>query len=188
MKVFIASLVSTSPYSQSYNFARDVPRDEKETADAWENRAWRNRCHVHPNGQLFIPPTSFKEALTAVASYLGVQIPGKGKQTYAKHFRAGILIAEGPTLPVTRDEVEGEWLYLNADGRKGGSRRVWRCMPVIREWAADLPIHVLDETITEDVLRYHLEQAGAFIGIGRFRPQNGGWYGRFRIKELVAVG
>ena len=32
-----------------------------------------------------------------------------------------------------------------------------------------------------------LEAAGQFIGIGRFRPQNGGFYGRFRISKLKLV-
>lgn len=186
MRIVIASLSSVSPYSQSRNYAREIAMEEKETVPAYENRTWRYRCHtLEPDHRLFIPPTCFKEALTAVATYLGVQIPGKGKQTYAKHFRSGVLVAEGPELPVTRDQVEGEWLYLNSDGRKGGNRRVWRCMPRINSWRADVAFHVLDDTITEEVLRYHLEQAGAFIGIGRFRPQNGGYYGRFKLDELV---
>ena len=38
--------------------------------------------------------------------------------------------------------------------------------------------------ITEEVFRYHLEQAGTFIGIGRFRPRNNGYYGRFKLDSM----
>jgi hypothetical protein len=43
----------------------------------------------------------------------------------------------------------------------------------------------LDETITEEVFKLHLEESGKFIGIGRFRPQNNGFYGRFKVNEIV---
>jgi hypothetical protein len=44
---------------------------------------------------------------------------------------------------------------------------------------------VLDETVTEEVFRNVLEQAGAFIGIGRFRPRNNGFYGRFKVEAIA---
>lgn len=186
MRILIASLSSVAPYSQSRHYAREVPRQDKETPDAYEERTWRYRTHALADGRLFIPPAAFKSAVAGVATYLGVQIPGKGLRTYAKHFRAGVLVAEGPILPVTRDTVEGEWLFLSPRGRKGEGG-VWKCMPKIPEWKADVAFHVLDDTVTAEVFRYHLEQAGAFIGIGRYRPINGGFYGRFKVDEIVAA-
>lgn len=187
MKIYIASLISVSPYSQSRKYEREFARDDKETHDDYEVRTWAHRLHTLPDGRVFIPPTQFKESLVECATYLSVQIPGKGKATYTKHFKAGILISEGLILPIQAADVEGEWLSL--DSQPGSTRggRVWRCMPKIPEWQGDLTIHVLDETITQDVLRYHLEQMGAFIGIGRFRPKNGGYYGRFRLEELIPL-
>jgi hypothetical protein len=40
----------------------------------------------------------------------------------------------------------------------------------------------LDDTITEEVFKLHIEQAGQFIGLGSFRPRNNGYYGRFKVK------
>lgn len=187
MKIYIASLASVSPYSQSRKYEREYPKDDKELHDDYEARTWMHRLHVLRDGRIFIPPTQFKEALVECARYLSMQIPGKGKATYTKHFRAGILISEGLILPIKQADIEGEWLSVDAQPGSGRGGRVWRCFPKISEWQGDLPIHVLDETITGEVLRYHLEQTGAFIGIGRFRPINGGFYGRFRLVELVAL-
>ena len=49
---------------------------------------------------------------------------------------------------------------------------------------ATVPFHVLADEITPDVFEEHLKQAGAFVGIGRFRPERGGFYGRFAIKNI----
>lgn len=56
---------------------------------------------------------------------------------------------------------------------------------MIESWCGLITIHVLDDTITEDVLEDHLKQAGQFIGIGRFRPRNNGYYGRFKVKSIM---
>ena len=48
-----------------------------------------------------------------------------------------------------------------------------------------MTFYILDETVTEDVFKNILEQAGAFIGIGRFRPRNNGFYGRFKVEKVV---
>jgi hypothetical protein len=127
---------------------------------------------------------SFKNCISEAAKFLGMQIPGKGKATYTKHFEAGILVPEPVVLPVLAKDVEGIWLYVPSDGRRGGSKRVWKCFPVLQEWTGDVTFLVLDETITEEVFRYHLEQAGKFIGIGFFRPRNNGYYGRFAVERI----
>jgi len=59
-----------------------------------------------------------------------------------------------------------------------------KCFPVIPKWEGEVEIHVLDETITHEVLEEHLVQAGQFIGLGSFRPENRGIYGRFRLVNL----
>jgi hypothetical protein len=95
VKIATASLKSVSPYSQSRYYSEAVPKLPKEGADDYERRTWRNRMHVGSDGQVFIPPMSFKNCIAEVAKYLGRQIPGKGKSTYTKHFEAGVLVVGG---------------------------------------------------------------------------------------------
>jgi hypothetical protein len=184
MRTAIANLKSISAYSQSRNYERDIPLHEKERKDDYEKRTWRERCHSGQDGHLFIPPMSFKNALSEAAKYLSIQIPGKGKATFTKNFEAGVLVEEPLRLPVKKTEVKGEWLYLNSDGKRGGNKRVWRCMPLIPEWEGSVTFHILDDTITQEVFENVLDQCGKFIGIGRFRPRNNGFYGRFRVEKV----
>jgi hypothetical protein len=43
----------------------------------------------------------------------------------------------------------------------------------------------VDDTITEEVFKSHLQQAGQLIGIGRWRPRNNGMYGRFVVNSMT---
>lgn len=179
-----ARLKSVSPYSQSRPYTEPVKGD-RETSKDYEKRTWRERVHADDRGNVFIPPMAFKNSLSEAAKFISKQIPGKGKTTYTKHFEAGVLVTEPVPLPVKKDDVPGEWLFLNADGKRGSGTRVWKCMPCISEWEGSVVFYVLDETITQEVFLEHLEASGQFIGIGRFRPRNNGFYGRFSVEDLA---
>lgn len=143
--------------------------------------------HHDESGMVYIPPMTLKNCLSEAAKFLGVQIPGKGKSTYTKHIEAGVLVIEPANLGIHKDAVESENLFLPSDGVRGSGKRVIKTYPVIREWKAKCTFYVQDDVITEDVFRYHLEQAGTFIGIGRFRPRNNGFYGRFTLVDMEWV-
>ena len=80
--------------------------------------------------------------------------------------------------------VVAERVFVPADGRRGGTKRVYKMFPVFSSWAGNVEFLVLDELIDEDVFETHLRDAGAFIGIGRFRPRNNGFYGRFEVNGI----
>jgi hypothetical protein len=189
VKVATFTLIGSSPYSQSRPY--QSPRGEKEGHDEYEKRVWQEHLHVLSNGQIFIPPMVLKNGLRETAEYLVMPIEGKGKQTYTKHFKAGLLLKDQIPLyrqdanhkPIMRDDIEGEWLFMHSNPaqRKG---RVLRCYPKIDDWQGQVTVYVLDETITQKIFETHLRQAGEFIGIGRFRPRNGGFYGRFTYQDF----
>lgn len=189
MRVATATLESISPYSQSKHYESDEvgvrgSGTRTESPKDREARTWRERCHVDKDGHIVIPPMAFKNCLAEIAKYLSVQIPGKGKSTYTKHFEAGVMVLEGLPLPVKKDEVPGEWLFVPSDGRRGSGKRVPKCFPVIHEWRGQVTFHILDDVITREVFEQHLADAGNFIGIGRFRPRNNGYYGRFKVNSV----
>lgn len=182
MKQAIAHLTSTSAYSQSKK--HEVPKERSETDDTYEQRTWRHRMHVNEDGFVFMPPMAFKNCIAEVALYLAKQIPGKGKTTYTKHFEAGILVTDPLVLPIKSDDVKFERLYVPSDGKRGGSRRVYRHFPLIPAWKGAVKFYILDEIIGEDVFAEHLKWAGQIIGIGRFRPRKNGFYGRFKVERV----
>jgi len=127
---------------------------------------------------------AFKNSLTEAAKYLSLKVPGKGNATYTKHFEAGIFCNTPMSLGVKAADVPGEELYVPSDGKRGGGLRVWKTFPLFREWGGVVTFHVLDKTITNDAFREHMEAAGMFRGVGRFRPGSNGYYGRFEVVSI----
>jgi hypothetical protein len=183
MKLAVATLRSASPYSQSR--PKDAPKGERESHDDYEKRTWRNHLHVTPDGFVFIPAMVFKNCLAETAKFIGMQIRGKGKSTYTKHFEGGVQVNDNLVLPYRAEDIEYERLFLPSDGRRGSGSRVWKNYPVIPQWHGDVHFLILDETITEKVLAIHLRDAGRFVGIGRWRARNNGQYGRFIVEALA---
>jgi hypothetical protein len=180
----IATVTGTAPYSQSKVIMS--PKEAKETHDDHELRTWRERMHATPEGYVFIPPTVFKNCLSEAAKYLSKGIPGKGKSTYTKHFEAGVLCLDPIVLPLKVDEVQPEKLHVPSDGRRGGTKRVWKYFPHIPAgWEGVVTFQIVDPLITREVFAEHLTEAGNYIGIGRFRPRNNGYYGRFVVNEIA---
>jgi hypothetical protein len=182
MKRAVAKMEGISPYSQS----RYIPceKKEKESAAAFEERCWRERMHVNGEGRVFIPPMAFKNCLAAAARFLGEKIPGKRNATWTKHFLSGVLVMEGLDLGLNPADVPGETLFVPSDGVRGGGKRVMKTFPRIDRWKGEVAFYILDETITEEAFGAHLREAGNFIGLGRFRPENGGFYGRFKVLSV----
>lgn len=182
-----ATLKSASPYSQSR--AIQSARNTGEASDVFEDRTWRERIHADENGEVFIPPMALKNCLSEVAKYLSESVPGKGKSTYTKHFEAGIMVIDPINLGVKADKLAGEKLFVPSDGRRGSGKRVWKTFPVVPTWTAEATIYVLDPVLTAkpEKIREYLEYAGKFIGMGRFRPRNNGFYGRFEVTSFEVV-
>lgn len=185
MKTAIAHIKSSGPYSQSKHYSKEeFPMLDKEGNAAYEKRTWRERCHANEKGQILIPPMAFKNCIAECAQFLGEKIPGKRNATWTKHFLAGILVTDPLVLPDKKSEIVGEWFFVPSDGKKGSGSRVDKCFPVVKQWEGKVTFLVLDETITEAAFTHHLEEAGKFIGLGRFRPRNGGFYGRFEVVDV----
>jgi len=182
MKTAICSLKSVSPYSQSKKFS--TPKEARETHEDHEKRVWRERCHVGEDGHIFIPPMAFANSLKEAAKYLSIPVPGAGKATYTKNFEAGVMVIDPLMLSIKIDDVKGEWLHLNSDGKRGGGKRVDKCYPLIPSWSGVVEYHILDDLIVQPVFERVLTASGALIGIGRFRPRNCGYYGRFLVENI----
>jgi hypothetical protein len=187
MKTVVATIRGVSPYSQSRSY--EVDKLQGEGFEDYERRTWRNRLHVDQDGNVFVPPSALKNALAETAKFLSVSVPGKGKATYTKHFEAGVLAVKPLTLDIKADEVGAERLFVPADGRRGSGKRVYKTFPIIHNWGGEVEFLVVDETVLQThaddpkktVMQHVFERCGEFVGIGRFRPRNNGFYGRFAV-------
>jgi hypothetical protein len=165
---------------------KSVPK-EKEAADVFEDRCWIERGHFDEDGNMFHPGIAFKKSIDTAARYLRMRIPGKDRSEYGKHFKGGVIAIDDIKLGVTRDEVlktHHRRVFVPHNGKSGGGTRVWRCFPYAPKWEGKLTFYIVDDIITEEVFEKHIREAGKFIGVGVWRPENGGMWGRFSVEKI----
>lgn len=184
MKIAIAKILGQSPYSQSRHYADEVPKLNKESHADYEIRTWRNRMHVTKAGLVEIPGSAFANCIKSAAKRLKIQVPGKGRVEYTKYIEAGVMCPDGIILDVKAADVPEEKLFVPSDGRPGGGSRVTKFFPRIDEWGGEIKFYIFDDIVTESVFRQVLAAAGMTVGIGRFRPENRGFYGRFSVESV----
>lgn len=184
MRVATVSITGLTPYSQSRALQSEKKREE--THDDFDQRIWKEHLYVDDEDQVFIPAVAIIQGMAGAASYLGKggELKKKGSATWAQNFNCGLAVAQGPCIGKEVGEARAERVYCHADGRRGSGKRVWRTFPVFDTWKATLVIHILDDTIPEDVFERVLKAFGLFIGIGRYRPENQGYLGRFTVQKI----
>lgn len=95
------------------------------------------------------------------------------------------LAYEGPK------DCNGMWeagLYRNDRGSRNGGKLVWItriCIP--RGWQINFSLRCDSSQVELSVLENMIQAAGKYIGMGSWRPANGGRFGRFALETFQAV-
>ncbi len=189
MKTATVTIEGVTPLQ--YGAYHCTPKNEKENSDDYEERTWQKKAHTDAKGRLFLPPMALKNALAATAKFMAIPIPGAGKSLYTKHFLAGVICVEPAIIsrngaPLTIADCDKIGVFGNSKGQRGGDGpRVMKYFPTVQPtWETILEYMVLDDTITKPLFERVITEAGKLNGFGVFRPQNGGFYGRFIISQI----
>lgn len=182
MRICEVQFEGVTPYSQSKKVDGDIfPKNEKESADEYDKRLWREKATYNAAGQVCIPAMALKMSTDEAVKRLNLSIPGRGKSTYSKYFVAGQICEGDVLIGISKDDLEYIDIWANADGVRGSGKRVRRRFPYIQEWTGIARFAILDDVIPSAIFEKAITEAGRLVGIGRFRPEKGGYLGRFKI-------
>jgi hypothetical protein len=84
--------------------------------------------------------------------------------------------------PLTPEDAECETISATSSCRHG--KLVTRRFPVFDTWSGIASFTIKDDAITRQMFEDAIHTAGMVVGIGRFRPEKGGTYGRFRVTRF----
>lgn len=132
-----------------------------------------------PEGEIYVPNTQLHMCLVEAGKEQ--RIPGGGKKTYSKLYGA-FLIIDPFSIPMLNQNYEIDERPVVVQ-----RARVIRYRPIFKEWGLKFVITVMEDNIPEEALKEGLDRAGSYVGIGDFRPQKKGPFGRFIVtsfKEL----
>lgn len=181
------TILGTAPYTQSHK--HDEPKLPGEQPDDHDARTWRSKMNTETvEGQktVVIPAFGLHLAMGAAARYSKKKIEGQRNATWTAKIERGLSFITSGILNIDPTTVECRAVSVNADGKRGGGTRVTRRFPqILPPWKASFEVLVLDPIITESIFTEMLELAGMFIGVGQYRPENGGMNGRFVIENLA---
>ena len=131
------------------------------------------------DGTIYQPCEHFISSLKkAGAKY---QIPGQGKATYKNLIGSGAVIITPDAIPHKHQEFVIDARPVVIAATKG---RIVRRRPMLRKWSLNFQIEFDEDEISAATIKDLLEYAGRRVGIGDFRPERGGHFGRFMVSKF----
>lgn len=151
--------------------ARSIPSPDDEA---------KAGAYLLPSGDLFMPCAAFRRALIDASASRKI-----GKKSAKTVFKAAIFAIEEIAL-LTDPETHKPLRTYEVDVRRcvlRGTDSVRRARPRIDQWAATFALHFDPEVVADgrSILVDLLNLAGKIIGVGNYRPEKGGHYGRFQV-------
>jgi hypothetical protein len=134
-------------------------------------------------GVLAVPAIAVRNAMiTAAAGFKYKTRSWKGFVSHIEIRPAELLpLFDSQGEPVTEYEIDLRRAVIKGRGA------VARARPLVRDWRASFTFLADTEMLPHDkpreLLKQFLLEAGARIGIGDYRPEKTGWFGRFAVLE-----
>lgn len=148
--------------------AQGLPRDVAEAV-----------AYRLPTGELYLPSTMLQRAFVEAAA----DYKQRGKRQSMKYAAGAAFLVDGDVLsfdPPLRDfEVDSRPVVIPAT--KG---RVMRHRPRLDAWSISTRALVDESLVPLDLVLEILGHAGRIKGLGDFRPQKGGPFGRFQVTRF----
>lgn len=136
-----------------------------------------DKLYLDAQGKPYIPATYLRGALVEAGK--NIKIAGKQRATYSKLI--GSTVSINPDAIPLNPNLWQPYTITAVNPMTRGRMSVTR--PKFDNWGLKFEIMATDD-IPEDKLAAILEEAGRFVGIGDWRPQKKGMYGKFIVTKF----
>lgn len=134
-------------------------------------------CYRLPSGQFYLPTFAFRACLVSGAKNMRL-----GKTAATAVIKGSVFPATETTAlwsptgdPLEKFEIDMRRAMVQRQG-------IVRCRPKLAEWAASVEFEYDDDFVAEDHIREFLSIGGRVCGVGDYRPEKSGPFGRFKLR------
>lgn len=137
----------------------------------------RLRTYVSPDGFFCHPCESFTRAMVKA-------VGGKkfGKLFATAAIKGSVFIQEPFAIIEDADGKPATKYTIDRRPVTVGKARVLRCRPCWSNWKMKVALEIDTAILRPSDVKDALSLAGRIIGVGDFRPEKGGGFGRFRVE------
>jgi hypothetical protein len=177
-KIYNIEIKGVTPLLQNrFTGADEVSANltKKKASTTKENNV-EDTLYKTADGKIYQPSESIKQALIESGKAFK-----KGKSNLSKTFASFIMVTPEEIIHTNQKWVTDRRAVVIPSTRG----RVMRNRARFNEWALKFTITILDDDeIDEKTLHDALDYAGHYLGIGDYRPQKKGMYGRFIVSSI----
>lgn len=181
MKKYEVEITGITPLLQNKpeDYGFDEQWIEKKANNDWEKEALK-KLYIDSEGTIYQPSNHIERAM--IEGGKKVKVKGQGKATYSKLFGSMVSIKEFELVHQNQTYEIFKALVV-IPSTKG---RIMRYRPMFTDWKLSFTIESEDE-IAKDALKEVLEITGKYVGIGDWRPEKKGKYGKFQVTSFQEV-
>jgi len=165
-----------------FNRFRDtaIEGKSKKRTGAMAEAEIEDKLYQDENGKTQLPATYIRNSIVEASKQF--KIVGKGKSTYSKLVASTVMI-EPFYIELKANKYEVFRISAVNPMTKG---RMMTERPKYNKWTASFDILLNDDSVPVSVMNEILEQAGKYVGVGDWRPEKKGMFGKFMITSFKA--
>lgn len=185
-KILRFTIVGTSPLIQ-HQWSEKAKREmrEKHAGKKTKTREVRKpkeefeaACYLTDNDEYGLPLMAFKNSLIAAAHKdIGIEKTLVRKAFFIKTTDSNLINKMDCSDPVMREDMV----------RVGAGSADMRYRPEFRKWSTEITCEIDGQLLTIDDVVNLVNRAGFGVGIGEWRPEKNGEYGRFEVSDKHPV-
>ena len=179
MEVYRVKIEGTSPLLMNRPNQLDIADKSKnvkrETKTVEELAA--DKLYVDAVGKIYIPATWFQGTIVEGGKAKKMGGKGSSKATYSKV--AGSCVEVNPFELIITPQTWKPFSVLTVNPSTKGRNMTHR--PQFEKWGVEFEVTIDEEQIEPYVLKEILDIAGKTVGVGDWRPQKKGRFGRFMV-------
>lgn len=186
MKEYKVKIKGKTPYMQhrmddvaleEWEKQRGIIIERKDIHQPDEKRALFH-SYMDEKGEFYIPSDQVKGSMINAGGMIKSKV-GNAKKSM-KNIVAAMFFIQQDKLPLNNNWVVDKRSAVNRNIKA----RVISIRPKWESWETEFILAVDNDTITNETIKQIIESAGNYIGIGSFRPEHNGMFGRFDLVEL----